>query len=82
MSYFGDEKGFEGLLEYLGEDNATRDIFEAVEEGCRDVPRNSMMNWMVLDDDCKDLLQRMTKLDPRQRITAQEALKHRWFEDV
>lgn len=84
ISYFSDEDGIQGLLEYLGEDNTEREIFEAIEEACRDIPKEPLKDWQPpgFDDDFKDLVTRLTKLDPRKRITAQEALGHRWFQGV
>ena len=84
MSYFSDEDGIKGLLEYLGDDNPEREIFEAIEEACRDVPKEPLRDSQPpgFDDDSKDLVIKLTKLDPRKRITAQEALEHRWFQGV
>ncbi|KAG8342097.1 Protein kinase domain [Trypanosoma vivax] len=36
----------------------------------------------TLDEDGVDLLQRMLVYNPRERITAFEALQHRWFDDI
>lgn len=33
----------------------------------------------IADDNFKDIILKMTNLDPRKRVTAREALKHRWF---
>jgi serine/threonine protein kinase len=84
MSYFADEDGIDGLLQYLGEDNPMREAFEAIEDVCHDVDKEPFARWQLsgLDDDFKDLAMRLTKLDPRKRITAQEALSHRWFRDI
>ena len=30
----------------------------------------------------RDLLQKVLCIDPKKRLTAQQALQHRWFEDV
>ena len=84
MSYFADEDGIQGLLEYLGEGNPMREVFEAIEEACYEVAKEPFATWQMpgLDDDFKDLITRLTKLDPRKRITAQEGLAHRWFWDI
>jgi serine/threonine protein kinase len=83
LSYFAtnDEHPFEGLLAYLGEDNPEREVFEAIEEHFKDVPRNPLLTWQhpALDDEVKDLISRLCRLDPRERITAKEALEHRWW---
>lgn len=84
LSYFSDKTGIEGLLEYLGHDSSMREVFEAVEKSTRDVPKSPLLQWSRpwLDDDFKDLITRLTKLDPRQRITARVALTHQWFWDA
>lgn len=88
MSYFAGEDGTQGLYEYLGEDNGMRDVFDAVEGLFEDddVVREPFANWQLpmpgLDDDFKDLVGKLTKLDPRKRIDAQEALTHRWFQTI
>ncbi|KJX93346.1 calcium/calmodulin dependent protein kinase [Zymoseptoria brevis] len=82
MSYFADdESGVEGLLEYLGDNDEMRDVWEAIVDSCRDVRKNPIMGWQGpgMDDDFKDLVKKLTRLDPRQRISAKEALGHRWF---
>lgn len=84
MSYFADEDGIDGLLQYLGEDNPMREVFEAIEDACHDVDKEPFASWQLpgLDNDFEDLVMRLTKLDPRKRITAQEGLSHRWFRDI
>ncbi|SMY27945.1 unnamed protein product [Zymoseptoria tritici ST99CH_1A5] len=85
MSYFADdESGVEGLLEYLGDNDEMRDVWEAIVDSCRDVRKNPIMGWQGpgMDDDFKDLVKGLTKLDPRRRISANEALRHRWFAGV
>lgn len=34
---------------------------------------------MQISDDCRDLLQRIFKFEPAQRITIVDMFKHRWF---
>ncbi|WPH00773.1 Hypothetical protein R9X50_00360300 [Acrodontium crateriforme] len=86
VSYFSAQgkSAFRGLLEYLGDDNPEREMLEAIEEGLKDIPREPFIHWqdMNLDDEFKDLVSRMCRLDPRERITAQEVLGHRWWKDV
>jgi serine/threonine protein kinase len=38
--------------------------------------------WPELEPDFMDLIVRMTKVNPRQRLTAEEALTHTWFEEI
>lgn len=84
MSYFADEDGIQGLLQYLGEENPLREVFEAIEEACNDVTKEPFAKWQWpgLDDDFKDLVAKLTKLDPRKRITARDGLAHRWFQGI
>lgn len=84
MSYFADEDGIQGLLQYLGEENPLREVFEAIEEACNDVAKEPFAKWQWpgLDDDFKDLVTKLTKLDPRKRITALDGLAHRWFRGI
>ena len=67
MSYFADEDGIDGLLQYLGEDNPMREVFEAIEDACRDVDKEPFASWQLsgLDDDFKIFVMRLTKLSPR-----------------
>jgi serine/threonine protein kinase len=37
--------------------------------------------WDEVTDDAKDLVVRMLTLDPEQRITAKDALNHKWIYD-
>lgn len=35
--------------------------------------------WELISDSAKDLIQQMLTVDPKQRITIQEVLNHRWL---
>ncbi|XP_074041488.1 peripheral plasma membrane protein CASK isoform X3 [Leptinotarsa decemlineata] len=37
--------------------------------------------WQIISDSAKDLVQQMLSVDPKQRITIQEVLNHRWLRD-
>lgn len=37
--------------------------------------------WSLISTDAKDLTRRLLLRDPRERLTASAALKHRWFQD-
>ncbi|KAK4246834.1 kinase-like protein [Corynascus novoguineensis] len=64
ISYFGDEDCFKGLLQHIGEDNR---------------PRKPFAMWHYVDAELRDLVMKMTNLDPARRIIAREALEHPWF---
>ena len=52
------------------------EIIESVKLGRYDLESHPFNN---LSPDCKDLLQKLLTNDPKQRISAQEALEHKWF---
>ena len=77
ISYFADEDGFQGLLNHIGEKN---DFFERLITIAPEVkPRKPFSLWQNVDTDFRDIIVKMTNLDPARRITAQEALEHPWF---
>lgn len=77
ISYFADEDGFQGLLNHIGEKN---DFFERFITIAPEVkPRKPFSLWQNVDTDFRDLIVKMTNLDPARRITAREALEHPWF---
>ena len=83
ISYFADPEGLDGLLHHLGEDNA---YFDRVRSLCREFgPENPMEPfrlWKPMDPEFKDVVSKMTNLDPTRRITAKEALDHSWFRRI
>lgn len=80
VSFFADEDGFRGLLCHVGEDNPffERLITVAGDFDSRN-PRKPFVLWHYVDADFRDLVSKMTNLDPAKRITAREALEHPWF---
>ncbi|KAJ8920366.1 hypothetical protein NQ315_005230, partial [Exocentrus adspersus] len=42
---------------------------------------DSSQQWQLVSDSAKDLVQQMLSVDPKQRITIQEVLNHRWLRD-
>ena len=84
ISYFADEAGLDGFLKYLGDDNPWVRVFEVIRDGFnKESPRRPFSLWKsVVDQDFQNLICAMTNFDPRKRITAREALAHRWFEGV
>jgi serine/threonine protein kinase len=45
-------------------------------------PQKPVSLWKGIDEDLRDLITGLTKFDPAQRLTANEALEHKWFRDV
>ncbi|KAK2791193.1 hypothetical protein FQN53_006031 [Emmonsiellopsis sp. PD_33] len=80
ISYFADEDGLNGFLEHIGEENPFYKPLIALANsfGPGD-PRQPFMRWEYVEPDLRDLVRKMTNLDPMKRITAREALQHRWF---
>ncbi|KAI9671548.1 MAG: hypothetical protein M1817_003600 [Caeruleum heppii] len=80
ISYFGTEDGFKGLLQHIGDENP---FFERLITLAGDFhaerPRKPFAMWHYVDVEFRDLITKMTDLDPRWRITAREALVHPWF---
>ena len=68
------------MLQWIGEKNL---FFERLVTlaGSFDAasPRKPFGKWYFVDTLFRDLVCRMTNLDPARRITALEALQHPWF---
>ncbi|RZB39051.1 Pkinase domain containing protein, partial [Asbolus verrucosus] len=45
----------------------------------RTSPQLDCPQWELISDSAKDLIQQMLTVDPKQRITIQEVLNHRWL---
>lgn len=80
ISFFGEEESFKGLLEWIGEENPFFERLVAL-AGSFDAanPRKRFQKWYFVDAQFRDLICRMTTLDPARRITAREALEHPWL---
>ncbi|KAF2692015.1 calcium/calmodulin dependent protein kinase [Lentithecium fluviatile CBS 122367] len=82
LSYFADLESLDGLLQYLG-DSPLVQLFTIIANGFdEEHPRAPIALWKDIDPDFKDLIGKMTNIGPKRRITAHEALAHRWFADV
>lgn len=86
ISYFADEDGMGAFLDYIGSDSPWHEIFQVIKDGFgEEQPRRPFELWQgqgMDDGDFKDLVRGMTKFDPGKRLTAQQALSHRWLADV
>lgn len=38
--------------------------------------------WEDVSVDCKDLISKLLEKDPKKRLTAKQALQHKWFQGV
>ncbi|KAL2369969.1 hypothetical protein RJZ57_005624 [Blastomyces gilchristii] len=82
ISYFADEDTLNGFLKYLGNNPWVR-VFEVIRDGFnKDNPRRPFFLWKGVDNDFKSFIRATTNFDPEKRITAHEALAHKWFEGV
>lgn len=86
ISYFADEDGMRGFLDYIGVDSPWHEIFLVIKKGFgEDQPRRPFELWQgqgMDDADFKDLLRGLTNFDPAKRLAARQALSHRWFAGV
>ncbi|SMY28943.1 unnamed protein product [Zymoseptoria tritici ST99CH_1A5] len=84
-SYFADESGFKAFMQYIGAESAWHEIFRVINSGFgKDQPRKPFALWdgNGLDGDFKAFIGGLTNFDPAKRMTAQQALAHRWLENV
>ncbi|KAI1865297.1 uncharacterized protein JN550_008345 [Neoarthrinium moseri] len=80
VSFFADEDGLKGLLQHIGEENVFFQRFIAVAADFdAEKPRKPFALWHYVDLELRDLVVKMTNLDPARRITARKALDHPWF---
>ena len=82
ISYFADEDGLNALLENLDDSYFGR-VFWGLGAGVNEKnPRKPFSRWENVDADFGDLIGGLTNFDPAKRLTAHQALAHRWFADV
>lgn len=80
LSYFADEDGLNGFLEHIGEENPFYERLVALASSFTpENLRQPFESWDYVEPDLRDLVGKMTNLDPTRRITARQALEHRWF---
>lgn len=84
VSYFAtDEDSFRGLLRHVEHEDPWFDRFAALAGDFNaDKPRKPFAGWMYVDAEFRDLIGKMTNLDPARRITAREALEHPWMQEI
>jgi serine/threonine protein kinase len=72
----------DGFLKYLGE-SPWCEVLTVIRDGFTETnPRKPFSLWKNIDADFKDLIGGLMKFDPAKRLTAHDALAHRWFRDV
>ena len=81
LAYFANRDGYNALMMHLG-DNPFCKIFKELLDGFNETnPRRSVIGW-VANPNFKSLIAGLTNFDPAKRITANEALGHKWFEGI
>ena len=79
ISYFADEEGLGQLLNHIG-DNPWCEVLQVIKSGFNEHnPRKPFSLWVGVDEDFKSLIGGLMCFDPAKRLTAHEALAHRWF---
>lgn len=82
VSYFGDQEGWNGLNTHISDDRTGRQrLWNLWADRAADYHSyRPFSHWPnVTDGEFKDLIGRMTSLDPLRRATAHEMLEHPWF---
>ncbi|KAI1752906.1 kinase-like domain-containing protein [Xylaria castorea] len=76
-----DEEDFEGFIAFHGGED--KPFVERIKELCKtfteEKPRLPFGRWQQMDPQFRDLVCKMTCMDPLRRITARKALQHPWF---
>lgn len=67
----------EGFLAGIG-GSALQGIFDAVRRGQYDITNKP---WDKISRQAKDLVQKLLVINPKQRLTAQQALQHPWLRE-
>lgn len=86
ISYFADQDGFDAFVRHIDENSPWCQIFGVLRDSFNgENPRRPFSLWKgegVEDEDFKDLVGGLTNFDPAKRLTARQALAHRWFDGV
>jgi serine/threonine protein kinase len=84
ISYFGDEEGINGLKKYVEDKEINLETLRMLwEDRYEDYHQyRPFSGWTDIDSTFKDLILRLTSLDPAKRMTANQALHHPWFERI
>lgn len=85
MSFFGDEEGYMGLRNHVGDDERLCRLLDIMWKD-RAAPCFSYKHFTAWpefqDENFKEVMLEMMSLDPEKRITAREALLCPWFANV
>jgi serine/threonine protein kinase len=80
ISNFADKDSLDGFLDHIGKENPFYERLLGLIDGFGPKnPRQPFQRWDYVEPELRDLVGKMTNLDPVKRITAKEALQHPWF---
>ena len=82
ISYFADEDGLNALLEHIDDSPSAKVFWSLGASFNENNPRRPFSRCENVDADFGDLIGGLTNFDPAKRLTAHQALAHRWFADV
>ncbi|KAI1869466.1 hypothetical protein JX265_006556 [Neoarthrinium moseri] len=86
VSYFGDQEGLDGLMKHVGDEEVSCQILKMLWEDRKAdyIPYDPFSDWTEVEHDApfRDLIRKLTDLDPSRRVPARQALEHTWFEGV
>lgn len=82
LSYFADPDSLRGLYRYQQDSPWVQKYNDIADRFGHDNPRTPISRWQGVDEGFKDLVGKMTNIDPVRQITADEALAHPWFADA
>ncbi|KAG9199492.1 hypothetical protein G6514_008455 [Epicoccum nigrum] len=86
VSYLRDKDTVNGLMKHIGDEEINRGFLGMLwdDRTSEDIPYVPFSEWTDtgIDSAFKDLIRGLNSLDPAQRLTARQALKHAWFEDT
>ena len=82
LSFFASEmEDFEDFITYHGGDDSpfVKHLKEILCTFSEEEPRLPFGRWQQVEPQFRDLVCKMTCMDPSRRITARKALQHPWF---
>ncbi|DAA76433.1 TPA_exp: Uncharacterized protein A8136_0747 [Trichophyton benhamiae CBS 112371] len=83
LSYFGNDDSIAAFLKHIGDEGPWCTVINVLWNGFDETtPREPFALWKGVDPVFKDLIAGLTDIDPKKRLTAQEALNHSWFQVV
>jgi serine/threonine protein kinase len=78
ISYFIDEDGLNGFLEHIEKENPFYErLISLANSFSHGNLRQPFQRWSYIKPELRDLVGKMTNLDPTKRISTREALQHR-----